>query len=76
MFRSLPEDVRGSYLNSCLPLKMKGLIAWENDARLGVAGPIIVDGAKRDRHVDLLNLIERLFIKKWFFKFINSVLAW
>ncbi|KAJ3575186.1 hypothetical protein NP233_g1257 [Leucocoprinus birnbaumii] len=25
--------------------------SWENDARLGVAGPIIVDGAKRDRAV-------------------------
>ncbi|EEB87816.1 hypothetical protein MPER_14678, partial [Moniliophthora perniciosa FA553] len=23
--------------------------SWANDARLGVAGPIIVDGAKRDR---------------------------
>lgn len=40
MFRSLPEDVGGSYLNSCLPFKMRGLIAWENDARLGVAGPM------------------------------------
>ncbi|KAF5353466.1 hypothetical protein D9756_007933 [Leucocoprinus leucothites] len=25
--------------------------SWKNDARLGVAGPIIVDGAKRDRAV-------------------------
>jgi len=69
MFRSLPEDVRGSYLNSCLPLKMKGLIAWENDARLGVAGPIIVDGAKRDRHVDSLNLIDAFINKKLIYKF-------
>jgi len=69
MFRSLPEDVRGSYLNSCLPLKMKGLIAWENDARLGVAGPIVVDGAKRDRHVDSLNLIDAFINKKLIYKF-------
>lgn len=69
MFRSLPEDVRGSYLNSCLPFKMRGLIAWENDARLGVAGPIIVDGAKRDRHVDSLNLIDAFINKKLIYKF-------
>jgi len=64
MFRSLPEDVRSSYISSYPPLKMKGLIAWENDARLGVAGPIIVDGAKRDRHVDSLDLIDAFINKK------------
>jgi len=69
MFRSLPEDVGGSYLNSCLPFKMRGLIAWENDARLGVAGPIVVDGAKRDRHVDSLNLIDAFINKKLIYKF-------
>jgi len=47
---------------------MKGLIAWENDARLGVAGPIIVDGAKRDRHVDSLNLIDAFTNKKLIYK--------
>jgi len=68
MSRSLPEDVRSSYLSSCPLLKMKGLIAWENDARLGVAGPIIVDGAKRDRHVDSLDLIDTSINKKLIYK--------
>ncbi len=40
------------------PLRARCFTAWENDAHLGVAGPIIVDGAKRDRYVDLINLID------------------
>ena len=39
-----PHSLTGFYLTLCYQ-------GWANNATLGVAGPIIVDGAKRDRAV-------------------------